>query len=77
MKCFVRDKSSAQKKKKFKVKPNAKYYKRVSNLRASSPPAKLPACEKELKNSLSSEENHNQQRTDANVIERRVHVPIL
>ena len=40
-------------------------------------PAKLTACEKELKKSLCSEGKHEEQNVDADVIEPGEHVPAL
>ena len=48
-KCFVGAKSCAQGDKKFKEKPEAKGHKGSGDPRAGHHPARLPACEKELK----------------------------
>lgn len=48
--------------KEIKEKPNAKWNKESSDLRARPHSAKLPTCEKELKKGLSSEGNHQQQK---------------
>lgn len=63
----IRAKYSAQEMK-LKGKPSAKWNKERGNLRARSHSFKLPTCENELKESLSSEENHQPQKTDANII---------
>lgn len=62
-------KSSNQGNKKLNEKPDAKCNKWNNVLRASPHPAELPACEKKLKISFSSEENHQREKIYANVIE--------
>lgn len=60
---------SAQRDKRFKEKPDAKWNKENGNLRARPHSAKFPTCEKELKKSLSNKENHQNQKADENVFE--------
>lgn len=58
-----RAKSWAQRNKKFKEKPDAKWNKETQ---ARLHLAKLPTCEKKSKNILSSERNPGQQKVEAN-----------
>ena len=53
----------------FKEKPDAKWNKGSNDLTARPHTAKFLTCHKELKKSLSSEGNHQQQKADADVIE--------
>lgn len=52
-----------------KEKPDVKGNKGSDDHRARPHPAKLPTYEEELKKSLSSKENHGQQKADTDLIE--------
>ena len=56
---------------KLKEKPSDKCHKGSGDLRARSHPAKLPMCVKDFKKILSSDRNHQQQKANAKIIERR------
>ena len=62
-------KSSVQGYKQLKEKPDAEQNKESGDIRVRFQPAKLPACERELKKSLSSKGKYQQHKADANVIE--------
>ena len=56
--------------KRLKKSPVLNVVKGSGDHRARLHPAKLPTCEKELKNSLSSDRNHGQQKADAHGINK-------
>ena len=61
--------TSAQGNKMFKEKSSAKWNKGSGDLRTIPHSANLPILEKELRKSLSSEEDHQNQKADENVLE--------
>lgn len=68
MKCNVRAKSCAQVDKKLKEQPDSEWNKGSGTLSVKWHPVRLPICEKELKETLSSKGYHQQVKDYANVI---------
>lgn len=70
-KCAVGAKPCAQGDKKLKDKPDANWNKGSGDLKARPHPVKLPACEKELEESMNNKGSHQQQKDYANAGKER------
>lgn len=68
-------KHSAQRHEKFKEYSYVEWKKGSGDLRVKQHLVKLPTCDIELKKSLSSEETHQPQKTDANIMKRVDQIP--